>query len=270
MESAKPLDQKVADVLDMYSFKHFSPLLARSQGYAKLSGCRFLAHSFAPAIEQMPRQTSSSSSCEKPDGSMEAAKEILQPIATEFAERLRAREPALVEELERAFGLVMAESARNEMIATLQALGLWPPSIKGANEEDCSYEDLSSPLPTIAQRLYNDEMRRHCVAAEQAGGACPSRRRAMTASYLVDFAHVMGIPLPAVPETQQVMLQEFSQRVAEWKDKSQVRTSTLPRYRPTDITVAMATSVFFGPVVAAGLLMAVRARQHRTFQGFAA
>jgi len=247
MESAKPLDQKVADVLDMYSFKHFSPLLARIQGYAKLSGCRFLAHSFAPAIEQMPRQTSSSSSCEKPDGSMEAAKEILQPIATEFAERLRAREPALVE-----------------------ALGLWPPSIKGANEEDCSYEDLSSPLPTIAQRLYNDEMRRHCVAAEQAGGACPSRRRAMTASYLVDFAHVMGIPLPAVPETQQVMLQEFSQRVAEWKDKSQVRTSTLPRYRPTDITVAMATSVFFGPVVAAGLLMAVRARQHRTFQGFAA
>jgi len=253
-----------ADVLDMHSFKHFKSFLTMSQDYARLSGCRFLADALEDTIVKTPSGASSASSSEDP---MRAAKKQLQPRGREFAERLHANEPALVEELHRAFRLVMAESARNEMIATLQALSMWPPSEQGIDEDDCSYEDSSVALPVIAQRLYNEDRRRH-HAAEQEGGTCPLRRRAMTASYLVDFAHVVGMPLPALPETQKLMLQDFSLRVEEWTGNCQTTAHVTPdtRSTSTDVTVALATAVFFGPVVAAGLTMALRARQRRALR----
>jgi len=250
-----------ADVLDMYSFKHFKSFLTVSTDYARLSGCRFLADALEDTIVKMPSGASSASSSEDP---IRKAKAQLQPQGLEFAERLRANEPALIEELDRAFRLVMAESARNEMIATLQALSMWPPCKQDIDEGDCSYEDASAALPVIAQRLYNDDRRRH-HAAEQAGGASPLRRRAMTASYLVDFAHVVGMPLPALPETQKLMLHDFSLRVEEWKRHCQLPDT---RSTSTDVTVALATAVFFGPVVAAGFVVALRARQRRASRPF--
>merc|ERR1712129_197171 len=71
-------------------------------------------------------------------------------------------------ELERAFSVVMEESVRNAMVSAFQRLDMWPPrpTPAGVCMEDCSYEDVSAPLAVVAQRAYNDELRRARDAAK--------------------------------------------------------------------------------------------------------
>jgi len=140
-----------------------------------------------------------------------AAKLKAFPKVREFQERLRRGEPQLVEEVERAFRIVMVESVRNAMLGMFTALDMLPPRPppSGIDDEDCTYEDVTEPLPVIAQRLYNDQARR-------AADACLLlERRAMTAAFITDFAEQVGLSLPAVPETQQGMLKEISVRGSE-------------------------------------------------------
>jgi len=97
---------------------------------------------------------------------------------------------------------------------------LWPPDPPplGVPSSDCSYEDLSAPLNVIAQRAYNDEARRQ--RGEVSGATSSLAHRALTASYLVDFAHEVGATLPPVPETFSVMLEELELRAGEWEQPS--------------------------------------------------
>lgn len=151
-------------------------------------------------------------------GSRLAAKLNAAPAINSFGKRLAAGEPALVEELEKAYRIVVAESARNMMTATVRGLGLFPPlpAPEGVTADDCAYEDATAPLPMIAQRLYNDHLRRQ---RDEGGSAGRQQRRAMTAAFLVDFSHHAGASLPESPETYQSLLQEFAARNYEYADK---------------------------------------------------
>merc|ERR1719213_172879 len=107
------------------------------------------------------------------------------------------------------------------MIATVKGLGLFPPprTPESVHGDDCSYEDVSAPLPMIAQRLYNDQLRRQ----RDEGLQGRQQRRAMTAAFLVDFAHHAGAKLPESPETYSSLLQEFSVRHFEFADKESAK-----------------------------------------------
>lgn len=196
-----PKSLRLGRPLDEESFKSFAPFLRASQEYSELSGCRFRCSSFQ-------RENSCSEGRPGVEARLRAA-----PVVHEFAERLRGGDAALLEELDRAFRLVMAESVRNSIMSTCQQLGVFPPSPEfvDVGAEDCAYEDVSESLPVIAQRLYHDQARRGTAVGVRLG------TRALTAAYIVDFAAEIGVPLPEMPETQALMLQEFASRVAEWE-----------------------------------------------------
>lgn len=190
-------------------YRHFSPLLSVSQEYAALSGCRFRERSFDGYADI----GGCSALSERRVCSVQRrrAKESAVPNVEDFAKRLARREQALVEEAERAFRVVMAESVRNAMIGMFQELDMFPPRNAPASIDDCDcmYEDVTAPLPVIAQRLYNDESRR--VMDEER----LMHRRATTSAFVVDFVEAAGIGLPPIPETYRSMLQEFIARVDE-------------------------------------------------------
>lgn len=207
-----------APALDEAAFRHFAPLLRASQDYASHSGCRFRAGSFdgLPTVasndSSIPASVSAARS--RDPGPRLAAKLSAAPVVAEFGARLKRGEPELAEEVERAYRIVMVESVRNAMAGMFQALEMYPPSPPppDVDDEDCAYEDVSAPLPVVAQRLYNDQVRR---VSDTSGGPGRLDKRAMTAAYIVDFAEVLGVPLPTIPETQRDMLQELSARIAE-------------------------------------------------------
>jgi len=219
---------------DLESFRHFSPLLKASQNYASQSGFRFRSGSFdglddlANTLSKVTGPAAETGHIAKAleqdanSGSRLAAKINAAPAIKNFGERLVRREPELVEELEKAFRIVVAESARNMMVATVKGLGLFPPQppIEGVDADDCSYEDASAPLPVIAQRLFNDQSRRQ---RDEGGSGMLQQRRAMTAAFLVDFAHHAGATLPESPDTYQFLLQEFAARNAEHMEKEATR-----------------------------------------------
>ena len=134
----------------------------------------------------------------------------------------------MLEEFDRAFRICMLESVRNDMIMTLKSLDMWhddsnKPS-EGIPDNDCSWEDVSAPLPVIAQRLYNDHVRRNSGASRM---RC-LKRRAETASFIVDFAHDTGIPLPEISETHKMMLDEFKACASSW-ERQQAADSRSPK-----------------------------------------
>lgn len=211
--------------LDTEAFRRFAPLLTACQGYASHSGCRFRSNSFSgiPSSKQSQSEGRQSEAASPPvvsaarardSGPRLAAKLHAVPVVREFGARLRAGELGLVEEIDRAFRIVMAESVRNAMLGMFQALGMFPPAPPppGIGDDDCSYEDVAAPLPVIAQRLYNDQARR---VSDTTGGPCRLQQRAMTAAFLVDFADGVGAKLPPMSETQQSMLKEFAERTSE-------------------------------------------------------
>lgn len=209
-------------LLDQASFEHFAPLLEASQEYASHSGCRFRRGSFdgiptvAATLGSEPLRVGVARGGDS--GLYLAAKIKAAPFVADFAERLRAGEAGLVEEVERAFNIVIAESVRNAMIGMCQAMDMFPPSPApmGVDDKDCSYEDTSVPLPIISQRLYNDQVRRLFDAY---GGPSRVEQRALTAVFITDFAEDVGVRLPEIPKTQRDMLSELAARVEEATDR---------------------------------------------------
>jgi len=124
----------------------------------------------------------------------------------------------LWKKMERAHRIVMSESVRNAMIGMFQALEMFPPAPPpaGIEDDDCAFEDVSAPLPVIAQRLYNDQARR---LSDTTGGPGRLERRAMTAAFIIDFTDEVGVKLPPMPETQASMLKEFVERTNEFAEQ---------------------------------------------------
>jgi len=221
--------------LEESCFQQFAPLVAASRDYAQYSGCRFRSSSFdgvptVTGINAVPGKNLGNVSeplvvgsvRSRDSGPLLAAKLRAAPAVRGFSERLRAGEPRLLKELERAFCIVMEESVRNAMVSAFQRLDMWPPrpTPAGICMEDCGYEDVSAPLAVVAQRAYNDELHRARDAAE-VGGISSATRRAMTAAFLVDFAHAAGLQLPPMPEAQQARFHDFALRAAELERQQQ-------------------------------------------------
>lgn len=214
--------------LDLEIFPNFWPLLDDSRDYARLRGCRFRSRSWdglsgkSATRKQQDSEVTTAASAGQSSSAAESA-ELLRaraqaaPTVYRFAERLRAGEPKLLEELDKATRIVIAEGVRSSMVATCQRLELWPPSSEpaGVQDSDCSFEDVTAPLPVIAQRLYNDDRRRHAFTPGK-DGLNPMRRQAMMAIFITEFALAAGISLPSAPETYDVMLSEFNAQAAEW------------------------------------------------------
>jgi len=203
--------------LDMEVFRNFWPLLEACRDYARMSGCRFRSNSF-DGLREPSHLAEDEASRESEEAVRLTAKLHAVPAVREFAQRLQSGEQALVEELEKAFRMQLAEGTRNSMISTCQALEMWPPATPpGIPPDDRGFEDVSAALPVIAQRLYNDEMHRE-ETATRTRRMDPVRRRALMAAFLVDFASVHDIPLPDVPETYTMMLADFRESVSAWEE----------------------------------------------------
>jgi len=169
-----------------------------------LSGCRYQAFAF-DGSDVVGRVASSKVADWK------AAVQLALPKVREFTKRLQAHEEGLLECVHLAYRLVMAEGVRSGIIATCREMCLWPPSPNpDVDAEDCSYQDTTAPLPVIAQRAYNDEVRRDTHESFRL-----LHRKATTASFLVDFASEAGVSLPDL-QHHRVMLDEFMRRVEEW------------------------------------------------------
>lgn len=195
--------------LQLDAFPIFTPLLEACLSYAELSGCRFQRGAFYDLDNELSEALEAGQESALPP--LLHAKMCASPVVESFTRRLRQGEAALLEAAANANHLVMAEGVRSGIIATCQELRLWPPSESaGVEDDDCRFEDTSAPLPAIARRAYNDEVRR-----EAQGLAVTLRRRAITASFLMDFVLDAGLKLP-MPESQRAMLQEFMDRVTEW------------------------------------------------------
>jgi len=219
--------------LDEAAFPCFAPLLSASQAYASHSGCRFRSSDFCDfpleeSTEVIELRSPSAGNGTEEDGEAAsrrlAARLQAAPAVASFAGRLRAGERELVEEVTRAYDVVMNESVRNAMVAAFREVGLWPPSPApaGIEDSDCDFEDFSAPIPVIAQRTYNDEAhRRH--DSDVCGGGSSGRlfQLAATASYLVDFVYETGVQLPtASGDRHALLLQCFGERLAEWEKEA--------------------------------------------------
>jgi hypothetical protein len=129
----------------------------------------------------------------------------------------------LVEEVEQAHRIVMEEGARNSMIGTCRQMNMFPPAVPNAasEESDCEYWNTSADLSVIAQRLYNDQVRR--LLSESGAGEVTAvsreERHAMTSAYIVDFAADVGFQLPELPDTIRCMLAGFEKRTSEWRQR---------------------------------------------------
>jgi len=239
--------------LSVQAFRHFRPLLEVAEGYAQRSGGRFIAEDFKEECAGTCENCSSSkvASAQRSETVLEVAGAV-----RDFSRRLREGDAALIDEFERAFHLMMVESVRNSMIATVQRLELWPPScgIDGVDADDCSYEDVSAPLCHIAQRLYNDENRRQRPLG--LGAPCQLKQRAITATFIVDFAVACGVELPAMSETLAGMRADFATRVMEWESfeanvvQSGSQNGGVPARHGVNVSpeVVCAAAALLGPV----------------------
>lgn len=196
-------------VLDEAAFQNFAPLLADCQSYAANSGYRFQISSFRGVSHSGPSLAAGDSNPRL------KAKIKAAPAVDEFTARLRAEEPGLIREVEFAHTIVMTESVRNVMMTMCQALDMLPPTPRptSIDDNDCAYEDVTAPLPLIAQRLHNYQSQR---MRDSTSGHDELQRRALTAAFIVDFASEAGMKMPPMPQTQQSMLREFAERTNEY------------------------------------------------------
>jgi len=208
-------------------FPAFRLLLEKCQDYADLSGCRFERGALADFVELKANLPSGLKSGQAER--LVAAKLKAATTIEEFARRLRDGEEQLVHCVDNAYHLVMSESVRNGIVATCREVGLWPPQPPppDVGTDDCTYEDTTAPLPKIAQRAHNDEARR-----QREEGFKVALKRAATASFLVDFAAEVGVPLPTLSSSHEEMLQEFMVRVEEWGQQHQQQQQQQQQHAP--------------------------------------
>merc|ERR1711874_41717 len=101
---------------------------------------------------------------------------------------------------------------------------------------------------------------------------CPNQllRRAMTAAFLVDFAHETGMAVPPMLESQKARFEEFATRVAELEAPQPRKQDGQKGYHKGGWTLLSKENTWMvaltavgvatlGPVATAGLLLARRA-----------
>mmetsp|Transcript_29327 Transcript_29327/g.84283 ORF Transcript_29327/g.84283 Transcript_29327/m.84283 type:complete len:361 (+) Transcript_29327:115-1197(+) len=195
------------------------------------------------------------------------AKRRAVPAVRRFARRLRRGDDArLLEEMQTAFHVTMEEALRRSMVATCQRLDMWPPrpAPRGVRNDDCEYQDLNAPVAVIAQRAFNDELRRTSdrVPATPFGSvlAASSRpyRRAMTATFIIEFAHEVGLKLPLMDKDQQHRLERFESKVREMELEAEQQRLEQQRHLLQETRCFQARPSFAGSVAVASREIARR------------
>lgn len=211
--------QADANHLSTPDFPAFDSLLQACREYAELTGYRFRARLFkVHSGEDVPAVGATDDKVEPCSAALRDAARQAAPVIAEYAQRLREGEELLLDSADRAHRLVMGEGVRNGMVATFREVGLWPPMPPppGVEDDDCSYEDTSAPLPIVAQRAFNDEKRREKLV--------PFQQRLSSASFIVDFATELGgVSAPDLAELHSNMMQGLMARVDEWELSSRAR-----------------------------------------------
>jgi hypothetical protein len=200
--------------LDEECFPGFAPLIHACQAYANLSGCRFSIRAFdgieCASLADTPRVNESRSQDAAP---LLSAKLQAASVVYRFAGQLKDDEPDLLQDLQRAFDVVIKESVRNSMIAACKAADFFPPppTTTDVDEEDCSWDEHGlASAPVIAQRLYNDAVQRLHDRTDA------MNVRAKTASFVAEFADEVGVQLPEVCQERTDILREFQKDLQAW------------------------------------------------------
>jgi len=230
--------EEQCDNLDEAYFPAFGLLIAACQEYAKHSGCRFSIKAFegircdentrVPVVDDVRALDA---------GPLLSAKLQAVSAVRRFTDRLRGGEPELVQDLSRAFDLVIKESVRNSMIASCKAADFFPPSPSpaGVGDDECQWDEVGlASAPVIAQRLYNDEVHR---LQDLVNGRNPALMRAKTASFIVEFADEIGVNSPEMPEHRSKMLQQFQQDLVAWTNDPQQPQQPSPCPPAEDISM---------------------------------
>lgn len=201
-------------MLDRKTFFKFDKFLAALEPYAQETGCRFRMNDW-PLTLMTP--TTAGEFVVIPDSEEDpnvtgafASIEYQRKIVVEFSERLGNQEVGLMSDIASAAKICEQEGLRNVMIATCKELRLWPPTSED-RLESIAYSDTSEPLDAIAWALFNHEKCLNESDRETHDRVC------RTASFLVDFAHSVGVTQgTATSKAGSVLLTDFLTRAKEW------------------------------------------------------
>ena len=142
------------------------------------------------------------------------------PVVDQYLQKVKARDPLLLQDIARAHKVSEQEGIRNVMISTCKELDLWPPC--GEDRlQSIAYTDVSEPLDHIAWALFNydksiDEIRSN------------HESQCRTASFIVDFAHAAG-ERTEMSKAGSELLIRFLQRAKEWTDSHNLKRPSLRR-----------------------------------------
>jgi hypothetical protein len=207
-------------MLERKAFPNFDRFLSVMEPYADETGCRFRITDWPPLstptiaagefvvvpdTDEEPGVRGTSSSLENQ-----------RKIVVEFSERLKSGEPGLLTDISFAAKICEQEGLRNVMIATCKELRLWPPTSED-RLESIAYSDTSEPLDAIAWALYNHEKCLNESDRESHDRLC------RTASFLVDFAHSIGVTNgTTTSKAGSILLTDFLTRAKEWTHNDSV------------------------------------------------
>lgn len=177
--------------MDFKTFPAFEDFLKATEEYAQRTGFRFSLRDFTNSEKT--------------------------PTVNSFVEKVRSRDPAILQDIARAHKVSEQEGIRNVMHSTCKELELWPPASED-RLQSMAYTDVSEPLDNIAWALYNYDR----SLDESEGVRMDHEAKCRTASYLVDFAHSVGERLEMSKAGSELLIQ-FLERAKEWADTHNIK-----------------------------------------------
>lgn len=190
-------------MFDFETFPHFNPLLEACTPFARQTGCRYTI-----ALAQDIRGDGS----EHDESRLAAA-----PMISEFAARLKAPTKGIIEDFSRAEKIVMREAVFKSLCSTCQSVDLWPPTSTKILPDDRAYEDTTAPLEDVAQRLYNFVQWRKSEGQQEV-----HQRRALAASFVLEFGLEHGLEKGEPDEDSERMLMQFLEQVRDYGEREEM------------------------------------------------
>lgn len=200
-------------LLDPSLFPMFRPLLEQLVPYGQLTGARFRSKSFTEAqLEKEANHTD-----ELVQQKLQTKLESIHVVQT-YTQRLQSGEVELVEEYRNAARLVMQESVRRAIKATLLTLDLWPGENTPVDVADIEWEDMSAKIDVVARRCYNYD---RLVATDP---IYKDRNKLYaTGSFLVDFGQdALQETTLDLDATSQSLMRDFVELIKRHERKKNV------------------------------------------------
>lgn len=186
--------------MDPTPFPNFAELLDACAAFACLSGARYTQTMFQ--------------NIQGDDSDGDRVRMAAMPVVVSYASRISdGCWDLLLPDFRVAERWVVREGVFRSMVATCRSLELWPAKAKLA-ADDMTYQDISEPLESIAQRLYNFSRCRAEAEEEE-----KNNERSLAATFVTEFGREHGLqPGPGDPPSES-MLFGFLERVKEWGER---------------------------------------------------